>query len=73
MNSNIPSFRDTNFMDTPPRYAPQHHSLLPFTASEALWLFMIGISALFILISYSETTKDLEEPDAYEGWGGDYG
>jgi hypothetical protein len=34
---------------------------------------MIGISALFILISYSETTKDLEEPDAYEGWGGDYG
>ena len=29
----------------------------------ALWLFMIGISALFILVSYSETTKGLEEPD----------
>ena len=29
----------------------------------ALWLFMIGISALLILVSYSETTKGLEEPD----------
>ena len=32
----------------------------------ALWLFMVGISALFILVSYSEITKGLEEPDAYD-------
>ena len=34
----------------------------------ALWLFMIG-TALFIFFSYLETTKGLEEPDAYEDYG----
>ena len=29
----------------------------------ALWLFMVGISALFILVSYPETTKGLEETE----------